>query len=420
MKVSPLQKKVLEQISINPNLSITEYAKIIGSTHPSVKTAVQRLREGGVLDNSRVSLGRKAGLSITEEYAGEHKALNEECESKGIPIQDVNHYWYKGEHFSIHLNNPNGGINLEKVRDDMIGEMKRFAPKYPVIKRRKQKDEKLLIVDAADPHFGKRSTIEETGEETNLLSTEKRFAEGIEGLINKTDSYKFEKIVLIGGNDSLHTDNPFSTTTAGTKQDTAGMWYESFLSAKKANILAIDRLLTVADVHFVFCPSNHDFMTGFFLADTLKSWYSKNKNITFDVTPIHRKYIQYGHNLIGATHGDGAKEIELSDLMKTEAKKAWAQSLYAYWLVHHRHHSDTKGYKNGKGVKMEKDYKNLTVFNTGLSLEPSDYCFVQYVRSISGTDRWHFTNGFAHSHKAMEAFIFDPMYGQTDKITHLF
>jgi hypothetical protein len=320
----------------------------------------------------------------------------------------------------IWLKPKSGKRNYFEIREELIEGMKSFAPIYPIIKRTKHEDRKLLIVDPADPHFGKKSTIEETGQDTNNISTAERFASGIEGLINKTDCYKFEKIVLVGGNDSMHTDNPFGTTTSGTRQDTCGLWYENFIAAKNANIQAIDRLLTIADVHFVFCPSNHDFMTGFFLADTIQSWYANNKNITFDVTPIHRKYIHYGHSLLGLTHGDGAKESELSDLMKTEAKKAWSLSRFAYWIVHHRHHSDTKGYKNGKGVKMEKDYKNLTVFNTGLSLDPTDYCFVQYMRSLSGTDRWHFTNGFVHAPKAMDALIIDPAYGQIDKITHLF
>jgi hypothetical protein len=355
-----------------------------------------------------------------QKFRQQNKGLSDECEAVGIDLATVKHYWYKGKHYSINAKGADNSVDLEKIKEDMIAEMQNFAPAYPEIKRHKVKDAKLLIIDAADPHFGKRSTVEETGEETNLATTAKRFTDGVEGLINKTDCYNFDKIVFVGGNDALHTDNPFGTTTAGTKQDTAGMWYEHFLAAKKSTIEALDRLLTISDVHFVFAPSNHDFASGFFLADTIKSWYANNKNITFDVSPIHRKYIQYGYCLIGATHGDGAKESELSDLMKTEAKKAWSESLYAYWLVHHKHHSDTKGYKNGKGIKTEKDYKNLTVFNTGLNLDPTDYCFVQYVRSLSGTDRWHFTNGFVHAPQAMEAFIFDPKFGQTDKITHLY
>jgi hypothetical protein len=30
-----------------------------------------------------------------------HTALEQECKEKGIPVDDVKHYWYKGENFSI-------------------------------------------------------------------------------------------------------------------------------------------------------------------------------------------------------------------------------------------------------------------------------------------------------------------------------
>lgn len=391
-----------------------EVFELLKTGRPKSVIARQLIKKYNIDDSEDAVRHYVSRLSTTSE----HSALEAECETVGIPLSDVNHYWYKGENFSIHVKGKQ--INYFDIRDDIIEDMKAYAPKYPVLKRPKNKENNLLIIDPADPHFGKKATEMETGQEVNLITTEKRFSEGVEGLINKTDSYKFDKIVLVGGNDVVHTDNPFSKTTAGTNQDTAGLWYENFLVAKKANISAIDKLLTIADVHFVFCPSNHDFMTGFFLADTLKSWYSKNKNITFDVNPIHRKYIQYGYSLLGMTHGDGAKEVELSDLMKTEAKQAWSLSRYAYWLVHHRHHSDSKAYKNGKGIKIEKDYKNLTVFNTGFALDPTDYCYVQYLRSISGTDRWHFTNGFVHAPQAMDALIIHPEFGQIDKITHLF
>ncbi|MBC7381891.1 MAG: hypothetical protein H7296_02730 [Bacteroidia bacterium] len=418
MRLSPLEFKLFDEIKKNAELTSSQYALLVGSNAKTVRNTICKLKRKGALETIPVSNGLRSELKINN-ISVDFEGVIRECETAGIPASSVNHGWYKGKAWSLHFKGQEERDYFD-VRDEIVADMQAFAPIYPVIKRTKQKENNLLIIDPADPHFGKRSTVEETGEETNLVTTAQRFSDGIEGLINKTDSYKFDKIVLVGGNDSLHTDNPFGTTTAGTKQDTAGMWYENFKTAKNANIAAIDRLLTVADVHFVFCPSNHDFMTGFFLADTLSAWYHNNKNVTFDISPAHRKYIQYGHSLWGLTHGDGAKENELSDLLKTEAKKAWALSRYTYWLVHHRHHSDTKAYKNGKGLKVEKDYKNITVFNTGFSLDPTDYCYVQYLRSLSGTDRWHFTNGFVHSPKAMEAFVVHPEFGQIDKITHLF
>ncbi len=417
MRLSQSEIKLYNEIKKDAGLKNIEYAVLLGTSAKVVSNQISSLKLKGALENIPTVMGTKSELKVND-ITVDFEGVIKQCEVAGIPADSVDMGWFKSKEWSLRFKSP--AINYFDVRDEIVESMKDYAPAYPIIKREKQQNNHLLIVDPADPHFGKRSTVSETGEETNLITTEQRFIEGIEGLINKTDSYKFDKIVFVGGNDIVHTDNPFGTTTSGTKQDTSGLWHENFLAAKKASIAAIDRLLTIADVHFVFCPSNHDFMTGFLLADTLSSWYSKNQNITFDVTPIHRKYIQYGHSLLGLTHGDGAKESELSDLMKTEAKKAWSLSKYAYWLVHHRHHSDTKAYKNGKGIKMEKDYKNLTVFNTGFSLDPTDYCYVQYLRSLSGTDRWHFTNGFVHSPKAIDSIIIHPEYGQVDKITHLF
>ena len=48
---------------------------------------------------------------VTRYY---HKAASKEhgieavCDQQGIDIKDVNHYWYKGEHHSIHVKNDSG------------------------------------------------------------------------------------------------------------------------------------------------------------------------------------------------------------------------------------------------------------------------------------------------------------------------
>ena len=72
------------------------------------------------------------------------------------------------------------------------------------------------------------------------------------------------------------------------------MWYNNFLIAKKLYIEILDELIKIADIHVMYNPSNHDYTNGFFLADTIKSWYKKCENITFDSNISHRKYFKYG------------------------------------------------------------------------------------------------------------------------------
>jgi uncharacterized protein YkuJ len=397
---------------------IEEGVELVNSGSTKKDAARQLIKTHGdqitiTLDSLRNEIARHCNSSLGT-------ALKEECEENGIELEDVKHFWHKSKKFSLFVKKEDEATSFEDIRSAFVNELKQFAPVYPVLKRPQYQHPHLLIVDAADIHFGKYSTISETGEETTTATTRKRFNDGIDGIIEKVQGYKFDKIIYVGGNDILHTDNAIGTTTSGTRQDTSGLWHENYLVAKQATIEAIDKLLVIADVHYVHCPSNHDFMAGFFLADAISSHYYNNQNITFDITPFHRKYIQYGTSLMGFSHADGAKDADLNDLLKTECKAAWSKSKHAYWYLHHIHHKDKKAIKGTQKIKMEKDYRGVTVLHTGLALEAEDYCFVEYVRSLSGTDRWHATNGFIHAPKAIEAFVHCPLFGQIARFSHLF
>jgi len=331
-------------------------------------------------------------FELVTQFRNRHKALAEECKEKGIPISDVNHYWWKGQQFSIHVKG-NNNISYSSIKDEMIKEMKKYAPKYPKIKRTKVKDAHLLVVDPADIHIGKLASAFETGEDYNNQIAVQRVHDGVQGILDKTSGYNIDKILLIIGNDILHTDTPRRTTTSGTFQDTDGMWYDNFLIAKKLYVEVIEKLMTVADVHVVLNPSNHDYQNGFFLADSIYSWFSKSKNITFDVSIAHRKYFRYGKNIIGSTHGDGAKTHDLPLLMAQEASNAWSVCPHRYFYTHHIHH------------KSSKDYGSVCV---------------ESLRSPSATDSWHSRNGYQHAPQAIEAFIHHPKQGQVARITNLF
>lgn len=358
----------------------------------------------------------KKEYELVKQFREQHQALEEECKEKGIPIDAVDHYWHKGDHFSLHVKT-NQQSYLD-IREDTIKEMNKYSPKYPEIKREKTKDNHLLVIDPADMHFGKLATKSETGKDYNMDIAFNLGLEGIEGLLNKAKGFNIDKIIYVGGNDKLHTDTPYRATTSGTPQDTDGMWYENFLKAKEFDIKAIEMLLTIADVHFTYCPSNHDFQSGLMLADTISSWFRNCKNFKADTSIAHRKYALYGVNLLGFTHGDGARESDLPDIMKTQAKKAWAQAKYGYWYLHHIHHKNRKLYKGKKGEQIEKDYDDVTVLRRS-ELDPTDKVSVEYIRTPSPADSWHDRNGYININ-AIEGFLHNEQYGQTARLTHLF
>ena len=415
-QLTQIQRKLIDEINKDPKLSNLQYSQKLEVSVPTIKRILKEFRiKGIILPDNRESGDHRKIITLNEE----HRALLAECETVGIPLDSVSHYWYKGEHFSIFSKNKSE-VNWETIRESLVNDMQKYSPKYPTIKRSPIKDPLLFVVDPSDPHFGKYSSKEETNEAYDLNIASKRYQDGIDGLINKVAHNKIEKILFISGNDRNHIDAPNNTTTAGTRQDTDGMWFEHFQAAKKAEIKALETLLTIADVHYVHCPSNHDFFSGFLFADSIASWFRNNKNISFDISPSHRKYVHYGYNLIGMTHGDGAKEVDLPDLMKTEARQAWAKSKYGYWYCHHIHHKDKKARLGHSKIQLEKDKIGVSTINTNLEVNTEEHCQVEYLRSISGTDSWHHRNGYQHSFKAMEGFLHHPKDGQVMRLNHLF
>lgn len=320
-----------------------------------------------------------------------YSAINDECERVGIDPATVKNYWHKGKHYSIHASATK--VSYEEIRDEIIEEMQSHAPAYHPVTRSFDANGHLLVVDPADIHIGKLGLMEETGDEYNTNIAVARVMDGIDGIISKCRGFNIDQILFVAGNDILHTDNPKRMTTSGTPQDTDGMWYQSFMIAKKLYIDVIERLLSVANVHFTFNPSNHDYVSGFFLADVISSWFHNCKNITFDTSIAHRKYYKYYNNLIGTTHGDGAKNADLPLLMAHEASVEWAHTSHRYIYTHHVHH------------KTSKDYAGVTIESS---------------RSASGTDSWHHRNGYTGAKKAIEAYIHCKENGQIARLSHNF
>lgn len=333
----------------------------------------------------------KEEYRVILELREKHRALSKECESSGIPVEDVKHYWYKGQNFSI-FTKP-GQKNYQDVRDEVVSEMQKYAPEYPKLKLKPPtQDGHLLVIDPADVHFGKLATAYESGDAYTMDIAEQRVLEGVSGLLQKASGFVIDEILLVIGNDILHIDSPGRKTTGGTPQDTDGMWYEAFLKAKTTVIKVIESLMPIAPLTVQYDPSNHDYMSGFFFADTISSWFC-NTSVKFNVSIAHRKYFQYGTSLIGTTHGDGAKMADLPLLMAQESGEAWSKTKHRYFYTHHLHH------------KTKNDHIGVTC---------------ESLRSPSGTDSWHHRNGYQHSPKAIEAFIHSKEHGQVCRLTHNF
>jgi len=328
---------------------------------------------------------------LIKEFRQQHDALIEECEDKGIPAEDVRHYWFKSNRFSMFVKNEKNG--LEDFKTELLDFIQKKNPTYEKVEYPKYTESNLLVINPADVHVGKLALQEEGGSAHNNDIIIKRVRDGINGLISKSKGFNIDKILFVIGADILHVDNARRTTTSGTPQDTDGMWYSNFILAQKLYIDVIEQLVQLAPVHVQYDPSNHDYTNGFFLAQCVESWFRNSKDITFNTGIAHRKYYAYGANLIGTTHGDGAKETDLPLLMAQEASEHWHDCKHRYFYTEHIHH------------KKSKDYGSVCI---------------ESFRSPSGTDSWHHRNGYQHAPKAIEAFIHSKDNGQIARLTHIF
>ena len=349
------------------------------------------------LPQSEETIRRSVSQQLSKlppQDAPDASAITEFCTKHGINPNDVSSYWFNdGNGISVNVKNKKNEISWEEVREEMLTTLASYRPNFEAPEYEPCFDGHCLVIDPADVHIGKLADSFETGCDYDSQTAVNRVKEGVRGILQKASGFDIEQIVFVGGNDILHIDSPQRKTTSGTPQDTDGMWFRNYKIAQQLYIDVIGSLLKIAPVHFVFNPSNHDYTHGFFLADMICNYFDNHKGFTRDADLQHRKYYVYGDNLIGTTHGDGAKNQDLPLLMATEAPREWAITKHRYIYTHHVHH------------KMSKDFQGVTL---------------ESLRSPSGTDGWHHRNGYQHAPKAVEGFIHHPTHGQVARLTHLF
>lgn len=362
----------------------------------TIRQQIISLTESGLsLKEAFLEVSKLRGVqidSIRRAYSKQTR-IHEKATALNVNVSDIKHGWIKDKEASFFFKNPDfNSDTVNSFKDDLIKLVESHVPKYSEIKKYNEGKKHLLVIDPADIHIGKLCSSFETGEDYDNQIAVKRVKDGVNGILSKIDGFGIQKIMFVGGNDILHIDSPKRTTTSGTPQDTCGMWYDNFLIAFKLYVEVLEQLLSVAPVHFVYNVSNHDYMNGFFLSKMVETFFINNNDITFDCDMKHRKYYAYGTNLIGTTHGDGAKNNDLALLMAHESVD-WIKCKHKYFYIHHGHR------------KIYGDQMSVCV---------------EMLRSPSGTDGWHSRNGFTHSPKAVEGFLHHIEFGQVARFSHYF
>lgn len=281
--------------------------------------------------------------------------------------------------------------SYDKIKTDFIDAVKNHVIKYPNQKYHfgGQHENNLLEINIADLHIGKLSWGKETNENYDTKIACERFLNTLSKTIERAKSFDFDRILFPIGNDFFNVDNKFNTTSNGTPQDADIRWQKSYKIGRELLIQGIDYLSNFAPVDVVIVQGNHDFERMYYVGDTLELWYSNNENVTVNNNPTARKYYKYGNVLLGFTHGSNEKISDLPLIMAQESED-WSNTKFREIHVGHLHH------------RREIKY---------LSTQEIKGVVVRYLRSLSGTDQWHYSRGFVGNIKGSEAFLWNDRNG---------
>jgi len=221
--------------------------------------------------------GKRLRLSAEEvelinEFRGDNleningnTALDIHLKERGIDKKDVVSvkHWQSmsGDlRFSI-VTKEDFGLNENQIFKKINNFIEEYSPTYTTIKH--TKGNHLLVINPADIHIGKYANELETGEQYDCETAVVRVLEGIEGLIQKSKGFDIDRVLFCVGNDVLHIDNVYNTTTKGTHQDTDGKWWEHYEIALMLYVKCIETLRQIAPVDVIHSMSNHDYQSGY-------------------------------------------------------------------------------------------------------------------------------------------------------------
>jgi hypothetical protein len=253
----------------------------------------------------------------------------------------------------------------------------------PVTSKKYSNSGKSLILPISDFHLGLLSTAKVCGNEYNLEIAEKLFYQTILKTLEDVRNFDLESITFVLGNDFLNSDNLLNTTTRGTPQDSSDFWFELIDKAIELIITGTEMLRKVSKVDILCINSNHDQHSVYCIMKAVEMYYRNSKDVTVDTSPLPRKYIQFGKNLVAFSHDINVKKA--LEIISLEAKNTWSEIENCYLMLGHLHQA--------------------------MQFERQGMLEIYRLPTISGSSRWSNDKGYLQSKKMNQSFVLDEENG---------
>lgn len=280
-----------------------------------------------------------------------------------------------------------------QAAEKLVEEMKLYSPvnKRLFPTKMSLKHDRELELCIFDPHLGLECFRPGADHDWDSEKCANTVMLVIEKLLRLSKSYgPFERLIMPFGNDFLHCDNVFHTTTAGTHQPEAKAWQKIYLEAEKLAIEMVERVAKVAVVKVIVVPGNHARQSEFTLGRLLKARFYNDENVEVVADQSPYKFHHYGVNLIGYEHGHSIRQqVRLAALMANECRDIWQETVYREWHLGDQHR---KG--SAKPSMLEEQ---------GVSVE--------YMPGLVVPNEWHRLKSYNWQKRGALAFVWDKTAG---------
>jgi hypothetical protein len=257
----------------------------------------------------------------------------------------------------------------------------RYAGLAGVVKAPRRADPSTMtIYNLGDPHIGMLAWAKECGVDFDTRIAERELFGVVDMLVERAPASHEGVLANLG--DFLHAQNDKQLTPhGGNKLDVDGR-------SAKVNEIAFGLMTRLVDrlrqkhkrVRVVTVPGNHDPDVARMLAIYLRKSYENEPRVEILPNWNPFTYLEWGQNLFGWAHGDGAKPEVLPKIMAEDMREAWGRTWFHCWHTGHEHQK-----------------RVLEVQGTS--------CLVETHRTVAANDGWAHWKGY-RSGKSLSAITY--------------
>ncbi len=241
-----------------------------------------------------------------------------------------------------------------------------------------------------DHHLGKEGLDPKTCKPIwSIDEAMSEYQKVIEFGLSKLDLDNISEFWLPTGNDLLHVENGYGTTTSGTRVSGDMLWLNLFRYGKEAVSLAIDTLSRYAPVKVYFIPGNHDQSGVLSMSEVISALFQHNENVKVICSGKGREWATFGNNLIGWHHGNKCDARKAHTMMITDVPNLLHNNQYRAMHVGHTHRS----------AKTETVTLNTLNEELGLVFE--------ICPSLTPLDAWHNDNLYIGNLRRSKIFCYE-------------